>query len=907
MAAVLGWQKYGTRRQIPPLITPKTRVEVFEGAVEVQTADATRVLHNGERLVDSEVEEASGVAEPSPTEVQIAQATEPVHEPTGVQVRVVDALGDAMLSDATEVAGLIYNSTNGEIALPELESGPVEVVAGVAGRESEGIRIGAATDSKVDSPLEYLCSFDIEILDHAKNDAPLEGVEVIVWQGPQVVRPIPETVSLKTYDITSDYDSYGTIVIRRTSDELRVQKALKYGFGQEVNLEGWKNPAAGDVLVALSGSCWRSGDQSVFPDDHWKKTGTFQGRDRMWDSVVLYGQYAGTSYFRGTLEFERNGERFPNATYEISADLKELIAARGVTDHAGRCRFENLPPRLYFVQGRTPTRRTGIDVLTPVEKGRRLYMYTSGDQVIEIIVKKNNELFTFKKGIENAQVVLTGVGHQFHGIAKTSRHGDVQFKGAPFGNYKMTVIPPTELKSVPAAQTLEFEYEEWSKSIHVEFSVHDGYNVSGTVLREDTRESVPGFPLQLTQLGVVPRVVELISGDDGAFQLPNLAAGQYVLNGNVDARMGRELLHVPSRSGSEDGRDSLFPGLHFEVKDEDIEGLEFYLMPTVRTRLIGQVVDVEGHGVPDAYVSVSEGIPDGKVRSDENGYFELSIVTGDPQHLQEDVLLKDEVIACVGQEIPPKTTTVGQRSMSTSIMSSYGSLSIQGKIVAQGSCPVQYHAGETVEGIVVEIIDPREQGFRIMGRIADESGIFPTHLSGSNLVWAKQEGRNIHAEVNEDGTYLLKNVSPGPIEIKITPTTIRTYSSSSNGGESVVLLAPGPAYSPQIIHIMLPEAPELTTLDITLLPGARIKGRVIDDKLNPITECHIAAKAGEFYSGDRSNSSGEFLLDHLVPGTEYEIAFSLSSSDKPIKVIRMVSPTEGAVIQGAVIQCTIAE
>ena len=245
--------------------------------------------------------------------------------------------------------------------------------------------------------------------------------------------------------------------------------------------------------------------------------------------------------------------------------------------------------------------------------------------------------------------------------------------------------------------------------------------------------------------------------------------------------------------------------------------------------------------------------------------------------------------------------------MSTSIMSSYGSLSIQGKIVAQGSCPVQYHAGETVEGIVVEIIDPREQGFRIMGRIADESGIFPTHLSGSNLVWAKQEGRNIHAEVNEDGTYLLKNVSPGPIEIKITPTTIRTYSSSSNGGESVVLLAPGPAYSPQIIHIMLPEAPELTTLDITLLPGARIKGRVIDDKLNPITECHIAAKAGEFYSGDRSNSSGEFLLDHLVPGTEYEIAFSLSSSDKPIKVIRMVSPTEGAVIQGAVIQCTIAE
>ncbi|MFH1739252.1 MAG: hypothetical protein ABIH23_09610, partial [bacterium] len=501
----------------------------------------------------------------------------------------------------------------------------------------------------------------------------------------------------------------------------------------------------------------------------------------------------------------------------------------------------------------------------------------------------------------NAQVILTGLGQQFHGLAKTSQLGDVRFKGAPFGAYELTVIPPTELKPVPASQTLEFEYEECAKSIRVEFSVHDGHNVSGRVIREDTKESVPGFPLRFTRLGVVPTAVELISGDDGGFLLPNLAAGQYVLNGNVDAQMGRELLAVPSKSGSEDRRNSLFPGLQFEVKEEDIDGLEFYVMPTVRTRLIGQVVDVEGHGIPNAYVSVSEGIPDGKFRSDENGYFDLSVVNEDTQDLQ-----KDEVIACVAQEIPPKITAEGSASMTmVSTMTSFGPSIIQGKIVAKGSCPVQYHAGETVEGIVVEIIDLRRQGRRIIGRIADRSGVFPTNLSRIDLVSAKQERRNIRGEVDEDGTYLLKDLNPGPIEIKITPTTTRTY--TYRGGESIVLLTPGPTYSPQIIHMMVLEAPELTTLDITLLPGSQIKGRVIDEKFNPIPNCLVAAKAGEFYSGDSSNSSGDFLLDHLLPEAEYEIAFSLASSDEPMKTLRMTSPTAGAVIQAAVIQCTIDE
>ncbi|MFH1742932.1 MAG: carboxypeptidase-like regulatory domain-containing protein, partial [bacterium] len=387
------------------------KVGVEEGVVSFNG----QTLHAGEETVAR--------VEPAEADTMAVNTTE-VPTPTAIParvlaVRLVDALGDPIPNGMIEFASQTYKSASSEFLIRDVTEGAYSLAAKAEGYESASETVEVPAEEPVTITLEYLCSFDIEIVDRANNDAPLEGAEVIVWQGPQIVRPIPETVSFNTYDITNNDDRHGTIVVRRTSDDLRVQRSLKYGLGQEVNFEGWKNPTAGDVLVALSGTCWRLDDHNVFPDHYSSIMGTFQRRVRMWDSIALYGKYGGTSYFRGSLEFERNGERFPNSTYAIITDPKENIAARGVTDHTGRCRFENLPPRLYFVQGRTPIRRTCIDALTPVEKGRRLSMYTSGDQMIIVTVEKKNELFRLKKKIENAQVILTGLGQQFHGIAKT--------------------------------------------------------------------------------------------------------------------------------------------------------------------------------------------------------------------------------------------------------------------------------------------------------------------------------------------------------------------------------------------------------------------------------------------------------------------------------------------------------
>lgn len=802
-----------------------------------------------------------------------------------LHIRVVDALGD-LISDATlAIAGEIYSSTNGEFVIHDRKTGAVQAIASARGWEPKEISINTATSTNVDITLEYLCSFEIMITDTPNNGAPVEGIEVILWQGPPILRPMPETVTLKTKDVASISDM-GSIAISRASGNPQVVQAQNYGSGQPILSQEPKNPAVGDTLVALSGSCWRPGDQSAIPNPYTDKSYTIHRRVRMWDALVLLGNYGGTQVFGGSLEFERNGVRFKNDIFKVNNDIKGEIAARGVTDQTGTCRFDNLPPRLYFIQGRGQNQRTDMRMLTPIEEGKRLYMHPAGQQSMTVEVLKTGEIFTSEKRIENAQVQLSGQGQHYQGLAKTDRSGLVHFQRIPFGAYELKITPPDALKPTPASKTLIVAFEEWYKYLQVEFGVNTGHQASGVVLDMDTKEPVEGFTMKLVYLensGFV-NTGDVTSRNGGVFQLPNLAPGHYVLNGDADRKLRKDYLPAPTEALYRNT-----PGLHFEVKDENITGLVFYVMPTVLTRFIGNVVDEEGHGIPGARVTLTEGIPMEEVSSVENGHFELSMFERKNSNQQE-----AEVIACVVQKQEPiLTATTKTQTYASGTMTSFGPLRIMGKITGQGMCPVQYKAGETVEGILVKITKPGEYGRRVTGFVKNKDGVFPVGLDEVNLVRGKQNDRIIRGEVDENGKYILLGINPGPLTILVSPMRKRVYTS---GGGYIELGSPEDSYRPLIILTSVPDEPDLTTLDITLEQGSQIKGRIIDEHQQPVPNYYVMAQTSDFSSSGRTDSTGNFVLNDLMPESKYEIAVSPNPSDMPIKKILITTPTAGIVV-----------
>ena len=846
--------------------------------------DPSNATHQLITAMDNKSNVAS-VAMPSSQTVESPTNQEKDINPD-LRIRVVDALGD-LISDATlAVAGKIYNSTNSEFVIHDLKSGTVQALASAKGWEPKEIAVDMSANTDIDITLEYLCSFEIMITDNANNNAPLEGMEVILWQGPQIIRPVQETVTLKTKDVTSYLGDMGTIALNRASGNLNVFQSLNYGSGRQIYSQEMKNPAVGDILIALSGSCWRPGSQSAFSTPYTDKGYVIHRRIRIWDSLALFDNYGGTQVFGGSLDFERNGVQYKNELYEISRDIKGEVAARGITDKTGKCRFENLPPRLYFVQGREQNRRTDIRMLTPIEKGKRLYMQALGKQSMTVEVVKAGELFISNRGIENALVQLTGQEHHYQGMTQTNRSGLVGFQKIPFDTYALTITPPDILKSIPESKTIKFEFEEYYKYLHVEFAVNTGHQVSGVVLDKDTSEPVSGFSMQLHYFKNDAYITTgyVTSGNGGVFQLPNLDAGHYVLSGDVDRKSRKDYLPVPTESLYRN-----MPGLHFEVNDQDIEGLIFYVLPTVLTRFIGNIVDEEGRGISGAHVTLSEGIPVEEVQSGENGHFELPMLVRKDSNQQE-----AKVVACVAQEQEPIiTATTSTQASVTSSLTSFGPLRIRGKITGQGTCPVQYKAGETVEGILVKIATLGEHGRRIVGHIKNKEGEFPACLDGFNLVQGKQNERTIRGEVDEDGKYALMGINPGPLVILVSPMKKRVY---SEGGSLEVNSISGNSYRPLTIHTQVPDEPELTALDIKLEPGLQINGRVIDEHSQPVSKCYITAKAEDFTSACWADSLGNFILDDLLPEARYEIAVSLSPSEESLKKILITTPSEGIVV-----------
>jgi len=885
MAAVLGWQEYGTRRQIPPLITPKTRVEVFEGTVEVQTADATRVLHNGERLVDSEVEEASGVAEPSPTEAQIAQATEPVHEPTSVQVRIVDALGDPISGSWLRIGDQTIPVLEGTIELPEQAITANDVVAGATGfaETAQNLRAELAQGQKsVDIQLEYLCAFDVRVMRGQSPETRRPagaGVEVRVYQGPKPIRPPSETLLVR---YSGNWAANSARIVRdqiglHVLDTL-ISPIADDPLIQENNEE--INHKPGDVITQIGVCVWETGGEEGTQSQDWWNARLYRSRIRIWDTLAVYStkqpyltQYAGMAVQVSVTS--QKGVRKSLNTCRFNPDVRGPCVAVGTTDENSHCRFENLPAGIYLLQAMHQGARSEFETVLPVEREVTLYLAATAYLGVSVRAYGMEDepwwLDRSKGSIEGANVVLRRKDSGFSGgfyTTKTNEYGGASFQELPFGTYQITAEPPASFGAIPAQKTVSATLDLPRQKIGLEFDSSTLFKVTGKVLEAETHSPVENYILEL---GTVTRDIFLSNGmgmsaADGSFTIARIPNGRYFLRTRPATFKHFDYVS-PEYVSEPDNEESKF-GLLIEVNGADVNGIEYLVQKSVETRFSGRVVGPDGKPIELPRVTFKRGkgfrviprvinqgeshtittkyTPGGKIdyykggesieykgetKTDREGCFELSV---------RSLAYNDTCTGTLLAEYDPDDDYVPER---------------------KGNLDVEFRPGDTLENLEIVLSVSKDDYSTITGEILTEDGD-PLIVSYVNAV--QMEGVRSKGVIFNGNQYRVDWAEPGQVEIQVHP--------KRDSG-----------YCEKFFHVDVPETPSMITYNPVLERAAQISGRVIDRDRNPVANVSVLLCATpSYYHADTTDEEGRFEISQACPKAVYDISVNTRGTKKDL-------------------------
>ena len=898
-------------------------LDVQEGVV----AFMGKTVRGGEELSVSPGNEPVLIG-PTPVAAEVPQPTStPVPKPPAqstqtagseaLQLRLVDALGDPIPNGLIEIAGSVHHATQETLTLFNLSPGAHTLIAHANGYESVEKAVSIPAPTPIAITLEYLCTFVVEVHDKKEEGKPVEGAEVIVWEGPAVQRPVPKTATVIVSD--SSFGHSGArrypVQLQRDGDTIRVVRAD--GFrGESIHTASRKTaPQIGDIVVGIDGSMWRPGDRHQLPlTDYLDLYGRpIHSRLRLWDTLVTVGPLDGGSSYIHALEIEREGTRLNCGLRRPDVTSRGKQVAKGVTGPEGRCRFDNLPPRVYFAQARRRDVRSKFCTLRPSHNWEKAPLITSSENRISVEVRKAGLQNPRHRQIVYADLQLKGRKGMVVLSGMTGGKGTGRFKSATWGDYNLTVTPPPELDARPSSKTMGVSVEEPETRVIVEFDVDSRYIVSGKVLHAETKEPVQGYSLKIRNRAEYQDYGTVSSGPDGRFEFTHIPNGEHEIESVLNPFIYNGFVLGVKRSDEANGR-LKSEELRIQVDDADVKDLECHVLPGIRTQFMGSVTTPQGRPIEGAYVYLipgPSGFVDSGLRTDDQGRFELALILPDTDYTYE-----TDIIACEVESRDRASARVGNITYSSSFGSSVGwgtfRVRMRGTTVAKGTSPVAFRAGETVRDI--RIVVEGERGSVVEGTIKGRDGGLPQfvqyyNISAFQAIHASELGVStsvaVHSEdsgvasqeisrgmshIEPDGSYFVEKLEPGPVRLRIRPHDLFEKRVDGNA-----LLPPTVSYQPQVLEFVIPEGTEPLRVDIVLEPGSYLRGKITNKSGRPVPRAEVNAVSPKSNVTRYTNEVGSFLIQGLPPGVEHTLSVTPQNRVERTKLDGVKPPTDNII------------
>lgn len=862
-ACVWGWKRGAERSAIGSTDETVYDVQVQEGAVRVKTAEIERTLHTGESLLAS----VDTVVEPTPT------AT-PTATPTVIpnNVRVQDAGGFAIPNATVTVADRVYRATDGLLILDDLPRGTHLVQVDADDYESSSVTIQSPTENEKMVTLEYRVSFDLQVIEWSdtkqprakQTGPPVAGATVYLWEGPAVQRPVSDRITLPLDQET--WSGKRTSTVRRTSRGVSVER-IDGSYNQE-------SLRADNRLVGLTARFGPSQTEGAErqPLRVWDSLTALQSRDGKWALMRPEAGGYGLAFF----------ERQP---WEHGR-----LITQSVTDAAGRCRFENLPARLYVVmveKGNLQSRRTPI--LPSVRQGR-IEIVSWRSNSVQVMTRRSSSNSKVKwasqygtpRGIPDANVLMRKDDGSSRFSGKTDDRGVCTFNSIPWGEYTLKAIPPPGTDVTPNPNTRKIMVEGCSNSVRLffDFGEREGIRISGTVLDVKTGNPISGQRVELERNRYYAdgertnrrpdwgSYASTLTESDGRFEFHPVETNEYRIEASMYGARYAGFFPISRRVAKEAGID--YDKNVFIVEDNDVENIECYVMPGVTSRFFGRVIDEDRRPLEGVSVTYRGEVNVESGRTDADGRFEVSIALG-PHPLEHRGSLRATL-----QGDPRKT----RRNYTWNGIAFSGVFTSGDDSTRMGYTSVSYLPGATVRDIEIVV---EGDGLTLEGTIRTSDGKVPEFVELSTIS-VNQGGRHLYAVIEPDGSYRVIRLRPGEFDLNFT------YFEPGGIKNKALLAAMRKALAYETLSFRKLSMPEYSELlqrqgtmqhDIVTKKTSYFEGKVVDKAGKPVAGERVYAWAIQedennydpscYFAHTQSGPEGEFLIRQVSSARTYRL------------------------------------
>ncbi len=906
------------------------RATITFGEIEQLNGQARTPTVESEGISTPAISPASGTEIPTPVEIVSAtpagQDTIPESDPTlkSLQVSIMDALGDPIPAGQLHVAGKEYRFTDGRISVPVPGEGEQELVAEAEGYQTAKVDVDTADYEEITIQMEYLSSFEFTLYMTKEDRIPAVGADVYLWLGPKPKRPVPGTASLWVYDrweresthrvkLSPSENGFDVAEVEQKPYDrslLRMpSKFYDFGDGQSgpgsrktrgdsvrtpPDRHGLGGPLMDDSVVGLAGCMCRPGERTIFNPDLWDYQDVKRflkiirnpnsPRLRVWDTITMWdaaGIMAEKHWCRDFIDFDQDGKRLFAMVATAGVPTKRELILTTKTDSQGTCRFENLPPGMYYVQAQMNGKRSTILPLSPTRGGAEDFLHNGGwiDVQVRSLGVDPRQSATLG-AIPGADVLLQplqdGESKGFLS-GKTDRFGRITFKSLLWGEYHVTVTPPEEFGLSPQTRDVVIDDTKYC----LNFLFDTGFSVSGQVVRRDTGEPVKGYEVELVRItNPGSGILDVQKSDDqGRFVFQNVQCGRYnVTAGPVESNKdtGLSPYGLAQTASTEEGG---FKSLEYiDVIDKDVGDLIFHVLPSVNTRFIGQVTTPDRLPVEGARISgylIEHYSEDPNPVTGPDGGFDLTFpLAGSDEWVTTFTAALVEISPAHWREEPKAVD--GQMYVEESV-----------RVYAQGSVQVRFKPGDTMSNISIVVQGDLSRKV-IAGTIQTEDGGTSSSLS----VYVSANGFNFPGEVSDDGTYRVQGVPSGSV-LLVCDTGSRIEKTERFGFRSVK------DYCNEYVTVNVPDKEETVSVNIVLHKAGHLAGVVLDKNGSPADG--LAAKT-ETAKGvpieDMTDLNGLFWLGPLQENQTYTVEVTGRRDSKPLARFEGLKPTIENIIIG---------
>ncbi|MFH1743240.1 MAG: hypothetical protein ABIH23_29900 [bacterium] len=813
---------------------------------------------------------------------------------TDLEVRLVDLVDSPIPDGRIEVEGMSYESENSEFLIRNVTEEILTIKASAHGFQDTTTTVELPVDHVVAIPMEYLCDFGISVKDAGEN--PVEGARVQVFPGPAVPRPVSESVVLDLASEKYRWDFRGRLVLARTGDGIKVVDTTGLQDPQSSGRPG-TYLERGDLVIGLEPlpRCMREcvGNLSVL---------------RFWDSLAALSSQSSEKAPAAILHFQQGSQTKSALISAPDPVPKDATIAEKVTDASGQCFFSTLPPRVYYIQASLEGARSAVYVINPMDRMVHIGpLHTHGS--VSVVVHFNTpRIRALDRWIGDAEVRLHGSDQRSFFEGHTDNKGSIDFNRVPWGKYNLRIIPPADIGAVPSSKDLELAVDAPEETIDVYFDLHSGVSVSGIVVRQDTREPVPRYPMKMTinryNIGEkerrTPRMhwldYALTRSDmEGNFEFVHVPEGEFSIEGLPPSKQKSGYLATEaSLHIARKGEDVPRPAIRFMVGDEDVTGLVFVVVPASETVLEGEVVYENGAPVSGAEVTV-DGVSEHYLQSGghsrEDGRFTLELALPDQKNPYE------TIARAIVMNPPFEQVSFDQNGQPQK------SYDYESGIAAEGTAPVKFCVGDAVKNIQI-IVKEEDPDHVLVGTLRTSDGRIPDSVQACRIgayqeheeYPADERGRKqrMHtARLEPDGSYRIERMKPGPFLLFVEG--MHPGASLENPQRSF-----GTSYMDEHFQLEMLVEPRTMTHDIILREASYIHGRVLGEDLKPLGRIVVLASSetDSDSAADMTNEDG-MLLIHVPKEKTYTLEVLARNRDEKYvpKLEHLSPPVENLVFQ----------